>query len=119
MPTKSTDKQLAQRLPITTASMVLYQNKGEAFVSYVKTIFVANLTGSAAAFSLWINQGGTSTDNMFALYRSESIAANTTKFIDAQSLGIVLRGSTASLMCSSGTASALNFTCFGTEVEET
>lgn len=113
----STSKQLAQRLPTTTSDTLLYQTPDSSTVAFIKTIIVCNTTGSSATYTIWVNQGGVTTGDQFALIKTMTISANASdQRIYPE--GIILRGSNASMIVKVSVASALNFTLYGEEVKE-
>lgn len=122
MATVITFKQLAQRLPTTTATMVLYQPPKSTITTFIQTIIVCNTTGAGTTYSMWVNQNGSAVADQFALIKGISIAANASDqrvySSGGSGSGIILRGTSASLLISSGAANALNFTLYGYEVEE-
>jgi hypothetical protein len=99
--------------------MVIYHPPNDNTTTFINLIVICNTTGAAANSSIWVNQNGSVTGDQFALVKSQSVAANgSNQFVYSENSAIILVGSTASLLIKSGTASALNFTLFGYEVEE-
>lgn len=120
MPIFIIKKQLAQRLPTTTASAVLYKVPDANTTTFIRTIVVCNVTAGAATYSLYVNQNGSVAADQFALVRSLSVAANATDQRNyADGLGIILNGANASVIVSSSIGSALTFTLYGEEVVQT
>jgi len=102
---------LAQTRPSNTTAAA-------AFTATLKTeiasIYVANTTGSDAAFSIYHDDDGSTFDESNALYFGVSVAANTTARVDAgkDGEGIAIKAS-GSLGVKTGTASALTFSIYG------
>jgi len=118
MPVRITRKLLSQRRPKSINATILYQPPTSITTSLVKTILVCNTTASNITFSLWLNDAAQSSGDDFAIYKDSSLIANETKIISLVDESLVMRGNASSLLCSSSVASAINFTVFGAEVEE-
>lgn len=123
MAINKTYKQLAQRLPNSTATMILYNppsgTQNSLVTSFINTLIICNVTGSAATYSIWINPNGNVSGDQFALIKNIPVAANASdQRIYPESSGLILVRSTASILISASVANALNFTIFGYEVVE-
>jgi hypothetical protein len=103
--------QLAQSRPsVTTAQGIL----APSIPTEVTLITVCNTTGTAAAFSIYHDDDGTTYDDSTALYRAVSVAANTTVRIEFQHAGGgISLSDTGNLAVRTDTASALTFTVYG------
>lgn len=111
-------RQLGQVAPTDTNVTTLYAPpdgiKGE-----VNLLIVANVTGSAATYSIFNDADGTGSASSNALYKTVSLAANTSLIVNLDP-GIIVNGSDSStIIVQSGTADALTFTIYGREVSET
>ncbi len=80
----------------------------------ITAIAICNSTGSAATFRLHHDQGGSTYDIGNALYYDTSIAANSTLWIRAESMGAGIQmDDTDSLGVRSSVANALTFSFYG------
>ncbi len=78
----------------------------------VSTIVVANITGSATAFTIAIRQDGDTLDNRHYIANSVPVAANDSTTI---TIGVALEA-TDVVTCQAGDADALSFNLFGAEI---
>tara|TARA_Y100001937_G_scaffold63114_1_gene86616 strand:- start:44 stop:391 length:348 start_codon:yes stop_codon:yes gene_type:complete len=102
--------QLAQVRPSDT-------NATLAFTATIKTeitaLFITNTTGTAATYSVYHDDDGTTYDQSTALYYQVSLGANETKtFTGNLGEGITLSAG-GKLAVQSGTSSALTYTFYG------
>ncbi len=103
-------RELAQSRPSTTSTTQVYQPTGLAFIS---SIIVANVTGSAAAYSIYLDKDGTTYNQGTALFYSVMLPANCTDMIEFDvPVPITSQGN---LAVQSGTSSSLTFTVYGAE----
>lgn len=104
-------KVLAQSRPAGTGATLAYTGpaNGAAIVRY---ILVANTTALAAAYSIYLDDDGTTYDQTTALFYAISLAANDTELIDIE---LPLTSSSANLAVQTGTGSAITFTVIGEE----
>ena len=102
---------LAQSRPANTSTAT-------AFTASVRTdltqIIVSNTTGSAATFSIYHDDDGTTYDQTTALVYACSLAANTTFIIGSEGAGLGIQLSPGgSIGIQSGTSSACTFSVYG------
>lgn len=109
MPT--TYKILGQQCPTTTNETTLYTVPA-ATSTVVSSLVVSNITGTAANATINIRQAGGAASNANTLLKTVSINANS---INAFTLGITL-AATDVVSVTSGTANALTFQIFGSEI---
>ena len=104
-------KILGQSAPADTSNANLYTvpSSTEAVIS---TIAVANTTGTDATYRIFVRDNGAAAAVSNALVYDATAAANTTTTI---SVGITVNASDV-ISVRSGTANALTFHAFGTEV---
>ncbi len=107
----STYKILGQSAPTTTSNADLI-TVGASKSQIVSTLNVANTTGSAATTRIFARIAGAAAAASNALLYDVSIPANTSVSF---TLGITL-AATDVITVQSGTANALTFTAFGTEL---
>ena len=114
--TALTHKQLAQSRPGDTNAVSAY-SPGTRISTRISKIFVANTTGTAATFRLFLDVNGTTYDETTALYYDHSVAANDTLIIPegGGDLDIWMVDSSGNLAVRTGTLSALTFTVYGEE----
>lgn len=119
MPVKITPKILVQRAPVTTSATLLYQPP-DSTSTEIRSIFIANTTAGASTFSLYVDKNGVRNGTANALYNSVSVSANSTTLISfSAGAGLFLESSDSSISAKVGTATALTFTLFGLETEQT
>jgi hypothetical protein len=120
MPRMETYKQLAQRHLRSTADTILYRPPTDSTTTFVKVIVVCNTTGSAATYSIWVNPVSNVSGDDYALVKQMPIAARASdQRIYSGDSGIILKGTSASILVAGGAASAITVTLYGVEVEET
>ena len=107
----TTYKVLGQAAPADTNNADLYTVPA-ATQAVVSTINVANVTASAATFSIYVRVAGAAAGNGNAIAKDVTLAANS---IYSATQGITL-GATDVVTVQSGTADALTFSMFGSEV---
>lgn len=104
-------KVLGQSLPSTTSNADLYTVPAST-QTVVSTINVANITANAATYRIFVRVAGATAANSQALVYDASAAANSTTAI---TIGVTLNA-TDVITVQSGTASALTFQAFGSEI---
>lgn len=107
----TTYKVLGQSAPTTTSNADLYTVPA-ATQTVVSTISVTNDTATAATFKIYIRVNGAAASATNALYFDAPLAGNSTILITA---GLTL-GAADVITVQSGTANALTFQAFGSEV---
>jgi len=107
-----TEKQLGQLRPADTNAASIY-SPGADTTGIIKTIFVANTTGVARTFRIFLDDDGSTYDETTTLFYDVTVARNGTEIIDSF---IPMNNSAGNLAVQSGTASALNFTVMGAEI---
>lgn len=104
---------LGQSRPSGTSTETLVNTLDKSkFIVY--TIYIANNTSSAADFSIYHDNDGTTYDQSTALYYEVSLAGNTTEKIEIRRGLPVVDGATIGIK--SGTGDALTFTIYGVEL---
>lgn len=106
-----TYKVLGQSAPADTNNADLY-TVGSGKSAVVSTINVANVSGSAATFRIYVRVAGASAADSNALAKDVTIPANSLSGI---SLGVTL-AATDVLTVRSSVSNALTFQAFGSEV---
>jgi hypothetical protein len=76
----------------------------------IENIIVCNTTGSAATYSIFLDDDGTTHDATTALFYNVSLAANTSVILE---INCYMRDPAGSLAVQSGTSDALNYTING------
>jgi hypothetical protein len=104
-------KILGQVAPANTSNANLY-TVGAGEEAIVSSLAVANVTGSAATYSIFIRNFGGGAANSNKLVGGATIAANSTVTI---AIGITL-SATDVITVQTDTANAITFHAFGTEV---
>lgn len=107
-------KQLGQSRPSGTTAASIY-SPASGIRAIVKTIFVANNTGSAATFRLFHDEDGTTYDESTALDFDVSVSANSTTLLTDLNIGMI--NSSGNLAVRTGTGNALTFTVYGEEFD--
>lgn len=107
----TTYKVLGQAAPADTNNADLYTVPA-ATQAVVSTINVANVTATAATFSIYVRVAGAAAGNGNAIAKDVTLAANS---IYSATQGITL-GATDVVTVQSGTADAVTFSMFGSEV---
>jgi len=95
----------------TTSTYALY-TVPSATTTVVSTLAVANTTTSTATATVWICKAGASTSSTNVLLSSVPVSGNNTTFF---TLGLTL-AATDVINVTSGTASALTFHAYGSEL---
>ena len=104
-------QQLGQLAPADTNAASLYAPPS-AYRVLITQITICNTTGTAADYSIFHDETGTTYDATTALTFAESLAANTSIYLVG--LEIWLDGANAgNIGVQSGTNDALTFTCYG------
>ena len=106
------EKQLGQLRPANTTAASLY-SPAASTTAIIKTITVANNTGSAATYRIFMDDDGTTYDQSTALFYDISLAANSTDVLDSF---LAMNNSSGNLAVRVGTANAITFTAFGAEI---
>lgn len=107
----TTYKVLGQAAPADTNNADLY-TVPSATQTVVSTINVANVSGDAATFSIYVRIAGATASDANAIAKGVSLGANS---IYSATQGITL-GATDVITVQSGTANAITFQAFGSEV---
>jgi len=107
----STYKILGQSAPTTTSNADLI-TVGASKSQVISTLVIANTTSTAATCRVFARIGGAAAAASNAIIYDASVAANS---LNAFTLGITL-AATDVLTVRTGTANALTFTAFGTEL---
>jgi hypothetical protein len=107
----TTYKVLGQSAPTTTAEATLYTVPALT-QTIISTISVSNLTATAANATVNVCIAGAASSNANTLLKTISIPANS---VTAFTIGITL-ATTDVLRVTSGTANALSFQAFGSEI---
>jgi len=106
--------QLAQVRPSGTSASAVFT---ATIPTEVTRVFISYTTGSAAAFSLYHDDDGTTYDQTTALFYGVSVAANTTtEFQCNPGAGIQMRAGGA-LAVQTDTGNALTFSIYGITAE--
>ena len=103
-------QQLAQSRPAGTSAVSAYSPPVDRRAVVYK-IIIANVTGTAANASVFIDTDGTTYDQTTALLYAYSIAANTSESMEFED-GFDIGGD-ANVAVQTGTGSALTFTVLG------
>ncbi len=107
----TTYKVLGQAAPADTSNANLYTVPAET-ATVVSTLSVANVTDTAATFSIFVRVGGAAASDANALAKDVPLAANS---IFSATVGITLAaGDIITVQSSAG--NALTFQAFGSEV---
>lgn len=104
------EKQLAQSRPANTTAASIYSPTGETAI--IKSIVICNVTGTAAAFRIFLDDDGTTYDQTTALFYDANINGNETVEVDTY---WPMNNSSGNLAVRTDTADALTFTVFGAE----
>ena len=107
----TTYKVLGQSAPANTSEATLYTVPAST-QTVVSTITVSNITSSSANANINICVNGAASSNANSLLKSVAIPGNTTASF---TLGITL-GAADLIRITSGTANALSFQAFGSEI---
>lgn len=101
---------LAQSRPSGTSAASIY-SPPDNFYALVYSIVIANVTGSAANASVFLDPDGTTYDQTTALLYAKSIPANDSEFIEL-TVGLEIDAA-ANIAVQTGTGDALTFTLMG------
>ena len=101
--------QIAQSRPSGTSATSVYT---ASMRTEITRIVVANTTGSAANYSLYHDDDGSTFDQTTALYYTVSLAANTSVELIGAAAGLFVSKS-GQIAVQTGTGSALTFTIYG------
>lgn len=104
-------KILGQTAPADTNNADLY-TVGAGKEAIISSIAVANVNGSSATYNIYVRAAGATAANSNKLVGGATAAANSTTVIG---IGITL-SATDVITVQSGTANAITFHAFGTEV---
>jgi hypothetical protein len=104
-------KVLAQAAPTTTAETTLY-TVPSATSTIVSTFVISNITSTAATANVNICVAGAASANLNSFLKTVTIAANS---VATFTLGLTL-AATDVIKVTSGTANALSFQAFGSEL---
>jgi uncharacterized protein (UPF0303 family) len=107
----TTYKVLGQAAPANTSNADLY-TVPSATQAVVSTLHVANTTAADATFSIYVRIAGAAAANSNAIAKDVTLAANS---LFSATQGITL-AATDVITIQSGTADALTFSMFGSEV---
>ena len=102
---------LAQSHPANTTAVSAYSPAVGVSVQITRVV-ICNTTGSGATFRIFLDNDGTTYDETTALFFDETLAANTSRLIEAEWW---LDNSDGNLAVRTDTNSALTFTFFGAE----
>jgi len=105
-------KQLGQLRPADLNSVSIY-SPAASTETIVKTIVVANTSGSKAEYRIFHDDDGTTYDESTALFWDIEVASDTTHAIE---INIMMNDSTGNLAIRTDTIDAITFTCYGSEV---
>jgi len=107
------EKQLGQLRPANTTAASIY-SPGAGVTAIIRNITVCNLTGLATEFSIFHDDNGTTYDETTALFYTVRIEKNQTIQLTAYA---AMSDASGNLAVKTETASAINFTVYGAEVE--
>ena len=107
-------KVLAQARPSGTSAVSLYS---PTELTELDSIIVVNTTGTAATFTLYLDNDGTTYDADSMVYPTTTLAATNGFFewVFADGEGVTMNNSSGNFAIKQGTGSALNYTLFGKE----
>lgn len=110
-------KILAQTRPSGTSAVSAY-SPGTRVKTFIHKIIICNTTSSAAAFSIFLDEDGTTYDQTTALYYAVNINANDTVelFSYQKDHWLPMNSSAGNLAVQTDTGSALTFTIIGEEL---
>jgi hypothetical protein len=104
------EKQLGQALAIVAPTSIYSPTSGTTIIT---SIVVCNYSSSADAFSIYLDDDGTTYTDTTALYRDVAIPANTTIQIDCH---WGMNNTSGNLAIDAVTASRITVTVFGVEI---
>lgn len=102
--------QVAQSRPSGTTATSVYT---APIVTEITRIIICNTTGTAANYSLYHDDDGSTFDATTALYETVSLAANSTVDISAELGAGLMVSKDGQIGVKTGTANALTFTIYG------
>ena len=106
------EKQIGQaRINSTTATSVY--SPGAGVTGLIKTIIIANQTGSVDSYRLFVDDDGTTYDQSTALFYDVPIDAYSTHLINTF---IAMNDPSGNIAFRNATANALTITLFGAEI---
>lgn len=106
-------KLLGQSKPSGTSAASIYSPDTSVMLAEITTIIISNTTGTAAAYSIYLDGDGTTYDQSTALFYSVNLAANDSKVLN--DIEIYMSNPNGNLAIQTDTANALTFTVFGAE----
>ncbi len=106
------EQQLAQARENSTNAASIY-SPGTGITALIKTILIANQSGAAATYRLFLDNDGTTYDQGTCLAYDVPIDANSTHYI---TVFMAMNNSSGNLAYRSSAANALTITVFGAEV---
>jgi hypothetical protein len=104
------EKQLAQALATTVPTSIYSPASG---ITIIKSIVICNYSSSADAFSIYLDDDGTTYTDATALFRDTAIPANTTVQIDCH---WGMNNIAGNLAIDAVTNSRITITSFGVEI---
>jgi len=107
-----TEKQLCQRRDNDTNTHAMYGPPANT-IAIIRTIVIANTTGSSATIRLFLDDDGSTYDESTAMMYDVPIPANTTIQLDGF---YPMNDPDGNLAYQQGTANALTVTVFGVEI---
>lgn len=107
----TTYKVLGQSAPANTSNADLYTVPA-ATSAVISTITVSNVTSTSATYQIYIRPGGAAASTANALVYNATVAGND---VEAITIGVTL-ATTDVVTVKSGTASAITFQAFGSEL---
>lgn len=106
------EKQLGQLRPANTTAASIYSAPASTNTS-IQTINIANVTASAASYSIFHDNSGTTYDESTSLYFLISIPGRSSTQVD---IFAATDNDTGNFAVQTDTANALNFTIYGAEI---
>jgi hypothetical protein len=104
-------QQLGQARPANTTAVSIY-SPASGINAVLKTIVIANTTGSSASYRIFHDDDGTTYDQSTALFYDVTIPANTSDVIE---LSGGMNDSDGNFAVRTDTNNALTFTLYGSE----
>lgn len=102
-------KQLAQARPTDTNTATLYN---PTILTNINTIIVSNTTGTAATYSIFWDNDGSTYDQSTALFYQVSLDANATDIIEFYR-PLTMIDPAGNIGIQSGTSSAITYSLYG------
>jgi len=109
-------RQLGQLRPSNTTAASIY-SPATGIRTTIRSIFIANTTGSAATYRIFHDDNGTTFDETTALAWNKSVASGTFDLVNLSDSPIFMADDTGNLGVRSGTNDALTFTVYGEETQ--